>query len=85
MKMLELFGPRPDNESIETINGCFSWRDYLDMEKKRISKNPNRIVKVVNRLGFSWLLVNDVTTSNKKAPSSRWGNLMPAGQKKVRS
>lgn len=85
MKMIELYPPDQDTKIVQTVNGPLTYKDYLQTEKKRIESNPGRKALLMSKLGFSWLLVNKVTVSRKKAHSSYWPKMMPLGQRKVMS
>ena len=81
-KTMQLYPPRADSEMVQTVHGAMTYKDYLQVEKKRIERNPARTAQIVSRFGWSWLMVNRIS-ERKKSPSSRWPSLMPLGQRKV--
>lgn len=65
-KMVEIYGPLPNNRIVETINGQMSYLDFLKSEEKRIKQNPDRTVNLINKLGFSRMYVDDIAAEIKK-------------------
>jgi hypothetical protein len=46
-EMMPLYAPnRDDPDTVPTIRGRIPWSEYLDMEKRRIERNPNRRVEI---------------------------------------
>lgn len=82
--MVEIYRAAPDGEIIDTQYGKIPYKKFLELEKARIEKHPNREVRVVSAFGKSFLIANKITGKSEE-PAPPWTSLMPKGQKKARN
>lgn len=64
MEMMELYEWRPKAHIMDTQYGTINYLDWVNKEKQRIEKDPDRVANVLTSSGRCTLEVNRVAESD---------------------